>query len=254
VLSGPLSVEQPELANQLRALGLQPGDSVLVHSSFRSLGIADPERILGALVEVLGPEGTLLMPALSFEQQPHHHHETRITPCCVGFLPEYFRTRPGTLRSLHPTHSVCAVGAKARSMLCDHRLDTTPCGPHSPFRHNLESGGKILMIGCGLRPNTTMHAVEEYLCPPYLFGGEVEYVIINQDGRTIRKNYRVHGFDGYEQRYDRAAGLLSDEELCTGPVGGAVCYLMEAGALHRRGLEYMQQDPYFFVDPVPESG
>src|SRR5689334_11642001 len=100
-------ISQESLTDDLRALGLQPGDVVMVHSSFRALGIADPELIIGALLGALGDAGTLLMPGLSFRQQPPTVHDTRSTPVCVGFLPEHFRTRLGTARSLHPTHSVC---------------------------------------------------------------------------------------------------------------------------------------------------
>jgi aminoglycoside N3'-acetyltransferase len=43
-----------QLTEQLRALGLRAGDTVMVHSSFRALGIRDPETILRALQETLG--------------------------------------------------------------------------------------------------------------------------------------------------------------------------------------------------------
>ncbi|MCB0115407.1 MAG: AAC(3) family N-acetyltransferase, partial [Caldilineaceae bacterium] len=134
-------MDQPILVDHLHELGLRRGDVVMVHASFRSLGIADPEWIIGALLATLGDSGTLLMPALSYAQQPPHVHDTRSTPSCVGFLPEYFRRRAGTLRSLHPTHSVCGVGAQASSWLGDHREDNTPCGPHSPFHKLLHHGG-----------------------------------------------------------------------------------------------------------------
>lgn len=236
------------LHSQLQTLGLRAGDIVLVHSSFKSLGIADPEEIIGALKEVLGPQGTLLMPALTFKQEPPHLHDTRRAPTCVGFLTEYFRTRPGTLRSLHPTHSVCAVGAQAEAMLQNHLLDHTPCGSNSPFNRLIENAGKILMLGCGLRPNTTMHAIEEYVCPPYLFGPEREYTITDRDGRVFQKTYIRHGFAGYRQRYDRVAELLNEAELRTGPVGNASCYLIDAQALRRCGIHKMQEDPFYFVE------
>src|SRR5437868_14678503 len=86
------------LRSKLEELGLKPGDIVLVHSSFKSLGVTDPEEIIGALLDVLGPEGTLLMPALTYLQDPPHIHDTRQTPSCVGYLTEYFRARPGTRR------------------------------------------------------------------------------------------------------------------------------------------------------------
>ncbi len=240
-----------DLRRQLEALGLGAGDQVLLHASFKSLGIRDPEEILGALLEVLGPQGTLLMPALTYRQTPAHLHDTRHTPSCVGYFTEYFRSRPGTLRSLHPTHSICAVGARADALLREHGQDRTPCGPNSPFNRNIEQGGKILMIGCGLRPNTTMHAVEEVVCPPYLFGPEREYVITDHDGRVFQRRYVTHGFSGYQQRYDRVAELLGPQELKTGTVGQAVCHLLEARALHRAGVSRLREDPFAFVERSP---
>ncbi len=238
------------LSSQLQTLGVQSGDRLLVHSSFKSLDITDPEEIIGPLLAVLGSSGTLLLPALSYQQQPPDHHDTRFTPSCVGFLSEYFRTRAGTQRSLHPTHSVCAVGMDAPAILKDHEDDTTPCGPHSPFRHLIEQRGKILMLGCGLRPNTTMHAIEEYVGPPYLFGPEQEYVLTDRYGNVRHKRYRTHGFAGYEQRYDRVADLLSAEHLRTGLVGNAFCHLLDAQALHRVSIAKMQEDSFYFVDEV----
>jgi aminoglycoside 3-N-acetyltransferase len=236
------------LAHQLRTLGLRSGDSVLVHSAFKSLGIQDPEEILHALLAVLGPSGVLLMPALSYNQQPPHLHDTRHTRSCVGFLSEYFRTRTGTLRSLHPTHSVCALGARAPSMLERHLEDATPCGPHSPFRRLMEGDGKILMLGCGLRPNTAMHAIEELAPPPYLFGPEREYIITDGEGRVFRKRYRTHDFSGYEQRYERVADLLRDDQLRTSYVGDAWCHLLNAAALKECALAKLREDPLFFVE------
>lgn len=241
------------LSPQLSALGIRSGDLVLAHSSFKSLGISDPEEIIAALLETLGPQGTLMMPALTYMQEPHHLHDTRHTPSCVGYLTEYFRTRSGTRRSLHPTHSVCAVGAQAEAMLRDHIEDSTPCGAHSPFRRLTEYGGKILMIGCGLLPMTTMHAVEEFVCPPYLFGGQQEYTITDADDNTFRKTYTRHGFKGFAQRYDRAAELLTSDEIRFGQVGSAQCYLVDAAALKERAVAIMQDNPFYFVDRFVEQ-
>lgn len=236
------------LRYDLESIGLRPGDIVLVHSSFKALGIDDPEQIIGALRDALGPTGTLLMPALTYLQEPPLLHDARHTPTCVGFLTEYFRTRHGTLRSLHPTHSVCGVGAQAEAMLRDHVQDRTPCGPCSPFNRLIERGGKILMLGCGLRPNTTMHAVEEYVVPPYLFGPERVYTITDLTGRVFRKAYVTHNFAGYRQRYDRIGDLLLEPELQTGQVGDALCHLLDAQALHRAAVVKMREDPLYFVE------
>jgi len=236
------------MAHQFTTVGLRRGDVVMVHASFKSLGMSDPEEVVKGLLDVLGPEGTLLMPALSYCQKPAEVHDSRFTPGCVGFLPEYFRTRPGTRRSLHPTHSVCAVGGDVPGMLDSHFADRTPCGKNSPFRFLIERKGKILMLGCGLGPNTTMHAIEEHVEPPYLYGPEREYTLTDESGKVFQKTYLTHGFAGYVQRYDRVEELLDEAHLRTGLVGHALCHLIDAEALCRCSVRKMQEDPFFFVE------
>lgn len=245
--------DQISLAHDLRALGLRPGATVMVHAAFRALGVRDPELVILALLDVLGDRGTLLMPALSWLQEPPDVHDTRATPSCVGFLPEYFRTRPGTRRSLHPTHSVSGVGARAAELLQVHRVDTTPCGPHSPFTAILR-GGAILFLGCGLRPNTAMHAVEEHNPPPYLFGPPRPYTITDEHGQTFRRVYTPHGFAGVTQRYDRVADLLAPPALRSGRVGAADAFLLDGPALLDAALAALRHDPFFFVEPDAAEG
>lgn len=237
-----------DLSDHLAALGLRQGDRVLVHASYKALGIDRPELMIAALRQVLGPSGTLLMPTLSYMQQPPTVHDTRTTPGCVGFLSEYLRGQPGTLRSLHPTHSVCGVGAHIHELLDSHREDRTPCGPNSPFNKLFHMEGKILMLGCGLRPNTSMHAVEEYVVPPYLFGPPVAYQITDATGQTYEEIYTTHHFAGTEQRYDRVAQVLADDALHSGMVGAAASFLIDAPTLLKEAQARMRQEPLFFVD------
>ena len=239
-----------DMAEQIRRSGIKRGDTVLVHSSFRSLGISDPEEFLLAMLEVLGEYGTLLMPSLSYRQDPPHHHSTNTTPSCVGFLSEYFRTRAGTIRSQNPTHSVCGIGYQAHELLGTHGYDSTPCGHHSPFNKLFHRGGKILMIGCGLKPNTSMHAIEEYVQPPYLFGVPTEYTITDTQGRTFSKTYLPHNFAGFVQRYDRVRDTLGDEGLRTGVIGKAQMNLLDCETLFEKALAALRRDPLYYVDTV----
>ena len=248
----PPAIDLASLTHDLRAIGLQPGAEVMVHSSFKSRGIAHPETIIKALLHAIGEHGTLLLPALSYLQQPPLLHSTLATPSCVGYLSEYFRTRPGVTRSLHPTHSVCAVGASVDDLLGDHHQDATPCGAHSPFHKLLHRQGKILMLGCGLRPNTTMHAIEEYVKPPYLFGDPLVYTITDSSGQTFQKQYIHHGFKGFAQRYDRAEAILDAMQLRHGMVGKAGAYLIDSHALYTQALIQLTRDPFYFVEPKPE--
>ena len=128
------------------------------------------------------------------EKQPRF--DPACTAVCVGAIPEHFRAWAGTRRSVHPTHSVCAAGAKASEIVSQHYLDRSPVGEHSPFRLLPGLGGKILMLGCGLKPNTSMHGVEELCEPPYLMRPErVKYVICGPAGEQAVE-HRRHNFAG----------------------------------------------------------
>ena len=241
-----------KLINDLRALGVRENGVLLVHSSLRALGPVEggAETVCRALLEVLGERGTLLVPALSYETVTREHPEfdVRTTPTCIGALTEYFRRREGTLRSVHPTHSVCGVGHLVHDLLCNHELDTTPCGPNSPF-HKLPSfEGQILMLGCGLRPNTSMHSVEELIEPPYLFTDPFEYTITDAAGRQFKQVHRRHNFDGWVQRYDRLADVLAEPDLRSGPVLQSTSYLIEAAAMRPAIYRKLQEDILYFVD------
>lgn len=243
------------LSNQLRDLGVRPGGVLLVHSSLRSLGPLEggAEAVILGLLDALGPHGTLLLPALSYASVGPGSpvFDLHQTPACVGALPEYFRTRPGTLRSIHPTHSVCGSGSLAAELLGGHELDSTPVGPHSPFARLPGLEGQILFIGCGLRPNTSMHGVEELAVPPYLFATTSQYTIRLDEGREFTMTVRSHNFAGWAQRYERIAALLNEPALRQGNVLMATCHLVEAAALWSVALKAMQQAPLYFVEPIP---
>ncbi len=238
------------MVEELARLGVGPGAVIMVHSSLKAFGIADltPETVIGALRRAVGESGTVLMPALSYEQEPPDIHETLRTRSNVGVIPETFRLREGTIRSVHPTHSVCGAGPLAESLLAAHEDDSTPCGPHSPFRRILDLDAKIVMLGCGLRPNTTMHAVEELAPPPYLFGDELVYTITPPDGIPYEKTYRTHGFDGWIQRYDRIADLDDGSLLVSGHVLDGPVQVIDTRTLKRLARAVLRRRPLHFVD------
>ena len=240
------------LRRDLAALGVRPGGVLMVHASLRALGyVADgPEAVIQGLLAALGPAGTLLMPALTYETVTTKHPAFDVgnTPSNVGLIAETFRTRTGTLRSIHPTHSVCGTGPLAAKILDPHIADTTPCGPHSPFTALPRYRGRILMLGCGLAPNTSMHAIEERVAPPYLDAPPLPYPMTLLDGTTLVKTYAPHDFDGYRQRYDRVDGLLEAPALRRGPVLAAEAILIHAAALWKAVLPVLQSNPLHFVD------
>jgi aminoglycoside 3-N-acetyltransferase len=241
------------------ALGVRPDGVLLVHSSLRSLGRlpGGAETVVRGLLRALGAGGALLMPALSYAtvNRDHPVFDLQATPSCVGALTEYFRTRPATRRSIHPTHSVCATGLSAAALLADHELDTTPVGPRSPFSRVRDAGGQVLFLGCGLRPNTSMHGVEELVEPPYLFDGETDHRVLlsRPGGGELMMRVRRHNFDGWEQRYDRLQPLMESRGLRVGPVLAATAHLIEAAAMWETALAALRRDPLYFVDGAEKT-
>lgn len=233
-------------------MGILPGDTILMHSSMKSIGTSEtPESFLRTLMDYLGREGTLLLPALSYATVTGENprFDVRTTPSCIGLLPEVFRTMPGVLRSVHPTHSVCACGCIARAMVSGHSLDDTPVGPHSPFRKLIAVGGKILLVGVR-QTLTFMHGMEEIAHVPYcLKTTPTRYTLTDENGLTFEKEMYPHDFSTIaHQRYARAEDLLSEPDLRRGKIGAADCLLYDAAALAQVAVEKMRSDPYFFVD------
>jgi aminoglycoside 3-N-acetyltransferase len=242
-----------KLADDLVALGIRRGGVLLVHASLRSLGplAGGAETVVRGVMCALGPDGTLLIPALSYENVGAHNRvfDVQHTPSCIGALPEYFRLRSGVIRSVHPTHSVCGIGPAADWLLGDHQLDATPCGPHSPLHKLPDAGGQVLFLGCGMRPNTSMHAIEELAQPPYLFSGEeITYQIILPSRAEMTMRVRAHDFAGWAQRYERLGSLLETRGMRCRSALGAAAHLVEGAAMWEAALEALRRDPLYFVE------
>jgi aminoglycoside 3-N-acetyltransferase len=241
------------LGDDLLGLGLRPGGCLLVHSSLKALGQVSggAETVIRGLLAALGDEGTLLMPALSYAHVTPEYpvFDLMHTPSNVGLIAETFRRREGTRRSLHPTHSICAHGPRANELLKDHELDSTPCGVHSPLHLLPQVDGQILMLGCGLEPNTSMHAVEELVEPIYLFDPPIDCSLILASGEDLVRSYRPHNFRGWAQRYERIEGEM-DHGLMWGRVLKAECWIIEARAMWSAALAKLRQDGLYFVEKV----
>lgn len=247
------------IKNDLLSLGISSGDTVLIHASFKSLGEFEggAELFFEAFFEVLGEEGTLILPALSYDSVTRENpvFDINKTPSCVGFLTEYFRTSvSGVVRSLHATHSCCAKGRLAKEITKGHELDETPVGNNSPFSKLPRYNGKILMLGCSLNRNTSLHGVEETALPPYCLDKQNPIVYTLKNGNTaIQKRSYPHYFLDEKgrhiaQRYSRIVDLLSENEKKCGKVLSAECYLLDAKAVWEKGHKKLLEDPLYFVD------
>ena len=158
-------------------LGIEKGDTLFIHSSFKSLGpVADGAgTVISALEEAVGQDGLILMP--SFNLRPSREErvaswDVPTTPSTVGWLTEFFRQMPDTYRSDHYSHAVAARGRDAEAFIADHLSqegyqspwDLRPWGKtygtHSPMFRAYKTDGKLLMMGVDYNTSTYIHLVE----------------------------------------------------------------------------------------------
>ena len=247
-----------QLKKALMDIGIKEGDDLMVHSSFKSLGGIEggAKAVIEAFSEVLGKDGTLLMPAFTFNsvtrENPVFDYEK--SPNCVGYLGEFLRCEvEGSIRSIHATHSVCALGKRAFKYTSGHENDITPVGENSPIIKLCKNGGKILMLGCSPNHLTVMHGVEETAEPDYLLDREnpIEYTLVLKD-KTVTQTAIRHLFekDGFyfAQLYSRIINLLDESEYTEKNVLSAPSFLFDAKAILEKGSEKLKEEPYYFVE------
>ncbi len=164
------------LAHDLRGLGVETGDILFVHPSFRSLGPVEggAATVVAALEDAVGEEGLILVPSFNLVEREGRAKtwSIRTTPSTVGWLTEYFRLMPGTCRSDHYSHSVAARGKGAREFVAHHLSrdghaspwDLEPWGKtfgtRSPMYKAYRANGKLLMLGADYESSTYVHLVE----------------------------------------------------------------------------------------------
>jgi aminoglycoside 3-N-acetyltransferase len=252
----PLSqrpITRARLISDIRRLGVRPGALLLVHSSLSSLGYVPggPETVIRALIDVVGPTGTLVLPTHSWEEMEVFACRTfdvRQTRVCVGAIPEFFRSRPGVVRSLHPTHSVAAIGPLASWLTSDHELSETPCGPGSPYVKILERDGQILLLGATLNSNTVFHTIEALAGVPYLLYDEPNrFTLIAQDGTSRGLTLYRHR-PGIRRRLGELEDWLFEREIVrTGQVGPARSLLLAGPRFRDALIEQLRNDPTFLL-------
>jgi aminoglycoside 3-N-acetyltransferase len=254
------SITRSQIVRDLRALGVQPGDLLFVHSSLSKIGWAEggAEAVVDALLEAVGPNGTVAVPTLtcSAEDSPERPpvFDARETRCWTGRIPETFRLRPDARRSANPSHSVAAIGAKAAALIAGHEDCETPCGSGSPFEKLVDWGGKILLLGVDHRCNTTLHYVESVAdCSYPLQKRRTETRFTDEAGREFTRSMRLHQWGTPRDFSKIEPELITAGAERVGNVGLASSRLIDAGKMVRMVLARMVSDPAYLLakDAVP---
>jgi len=242
-------VTKQDIIDGLKELGLKAGDTAVVHSSLSAFGKVEggARTVVDALLEVLGPKGTLAVPTFNFEPGVFDSDQT---PSLVGKITEAVRRRPGAIRSKHPTHSVTAIGPLAQVITEGHDK-VNPFGRGSALFKLLQANGKVLQLGANQTTCSMVHVAEEIVGVPFL-DRQRNVGIKLPDGRVIRKWIRrpgcSQGFNVLDEPLRQRGQLM--ETL----IGKCRARLMTARDLVQAAVEMLQADPESLLCTRPDCG
>jgi aminoglycoside 3-N-acetyltransferase len=128
-----------------------------------------PFKVLQILIDLVGPEGTLIFPAWHFNYRAEDYlkkeniFDVKLSPTVMGLLPELARRHSSAFRSAHPTTSIVAIGKYAKELTEDHEKSIYPCGEMSPYYKMMKYDAIIVGLG------VTSHFVSFVHCPKMFF-------------------------------------------------------------------------------------
>ncbi|MEU7938145.1 aminoglycoside N(3)-acetyltransferase [Microbispora bryophytorum] len=238
-----LTLGRDTLVEALQRLGLQSGQTVLVHASLRSIGRIDGgvATLADALMKVLGTEGTLVVPTFTSansntsrsylkavqwmtEEEARRYRdgipafdvrESSAIEC--GVLSEHVRTLKSAVRSEHPQTSFAAVGPSAEWLMADHELKSH-LGEESPLAKLARTGALVLLLGVGYDKCSAFHLAEYRYRPD---PPQARYgCVVRIDGRAVWTHYDDVVLD--DSHFAKCgAALERSEKIRRGRVGKA---------------------------------
>lgn len=252
------SVTRNMMVTGLRDLGLDLGSQVLVHSSLSSLGHVEGAAgaVIDALLESVGPAGTVMVPTLTGTESDSPQNPPAFdpikSPSWTGLIPEMFRKRSEATRSIHPTHSVAAIGANASELLTEHIDSITPCDERSPYgRLAREDNAYILLLGVEHESNTTFHHVEELASAEYHMQKELTPATLVLGEKRITRQYLLHQW-GSPRRFNVMEKLFEERGIQrTGKIGDANVRLIGAKAMVQATLQCLRANRSFLLRDQP---
>jgi aminoglycoside N3'-acetyltransferase len=239
-------IGREEVAAQLRALGVEEGGTLLVHTSFRAVRPVEggPRGLIEAIRDALGPRGTLVMPSWTGDDEAIFDPRTTPASADLGVVADTFWRLPGVVRSDHP-FALAAAGPLAERVTADP-LPLPPHTPESPVGRVHDLDGQVLLLGVGHDADTTLHLAELLGGVPYRVP---KHVTVLRDGRPARVEYGEN--DHCCERFALADGWMRARGLQReGQVGHALARLARSRDVVAVALERLAGDPLVFLHPA----
>lgn len=242
-----------DILSLLRQCGIQPTDTVLIHSGLRAIGPMEgnAEGLLEVLTDYLS-EGLLIFPThtWAFITQDYAVFDADKTPSCVGTLSNIARKTPGFLRSMHPTHSVCACGTRAKWYV-DHDLTaSTPVGVKNCFGILADLDAKILFLGAPLSKNTFIHSIEEEMNVPDRFTPHIYHFLSQSKTQSLEYTMPRHYSTlsaHISEHYEKLLPIFLKKKIAKEFLfGNAISYMVYAKTCHTLVRDILTKDLHAF--------
>ena len=238
------TISSDTLIQELLELGVKSGGVLLVHTAFSQVKPVEdgPIGLISALRNALGPEGTLVMPSMSYDDdQPFDKIRS---PCPeMGVVADTFWRLPEVLRSDN-NHAFAAVGPLAEKITAPHPVDR-PHGLDSPVGRVYELDGQVLLLGVGQDSNTTIHLGENLAGVRYR---RDKYITVLRGGAPTRLDYRE--IDHCCQNFNLVDGWLDERRLQKhGKVGHAEARLSRSRDILSVVIEHLKLNETTFLHP-----
>lgn len=254
-------ITRDQLMEDVESLHLNEKGTLLVHSSMKAIGEVEGggETVLDVLSAVM-EEGLLVLPTHTWNRMGKDLfvYDVRTTPACVGILPNLFLQRPGVVRSLHPVHSVAALGKDAPDYIQGEELLNTPCPREGCWGKLIDRDAEILFLGCSLRSNTFIHGVEEWNnIPDRVSQWTQDLTVIGPQGERYEVQVHRHECKACEdisEHYDKLeAPFLKLGAIRYGQVGNARCIIGKAAKMNEIASQLLERDKNLFLnhEPIP---
>ena len=241
-------IDQKTLIHEFRILGLTQGDTLLVHSSYKSLGGVEggPQTVIDALLEVLTPTGTLIMPNFNFDFCKGAPWDVRSTPSKMGAITELVREDPRAKRVFHPIYSFAIIGKHADHLTAERY--TSSYGANSVFGKLRKLDGKIMVIGLSYTNSMTFfHHIEEMEGVDYRYMKSFTGQVTDWDGTTSEQTFTmlVRDLDrGVHTEVDPMGALMEQAGIITvRQIGEAKVCLMKANEVYEFTAREMKREP-----------
>ena len=238
-----------KLVDDFQKLGVEKRDTLLVHSSYKSLGEVDggPQTVIRALEAALGPEGTLIMPTFNFDFNKGVPWDVRTTPSKMGILTELVRKDSRARRVFHPFYSFAILGKHA-DMLGSLQYKSA-YERDSVFGKLRDLDGKIMVIGLSYNDSMTFfHHIEQMEGVDYRFLKQFTGEVTDENGNTYTDTFEmlVRDIDkGVKTMVDPMGALMEKAGVIkSAKLGEADVKLMKANEVYEFTAREMKRDPH----------